>query len=154
MAHTSLTSLFSDIADAIRAKTGGSSSIVADDFPTAIAGINTSRYGETSAANSSDSSSISFTVSGEPTVFACVPVTDTGSNKTVSISSSTRIVTGVIKYGNNIYHGMQVGGGTSFALRISQVDTAYNNGTFTLTVNASNAGKFLNGVTYRLLYVY
>lgn len=39
MAHTSLTSLFSDTADAIRAKTGSSASIVADDFPTAIAAI-------------------------------------------------------------------------------------------------------------------
>ena len=37
LTHNSLTSLFGDIADAIRAKTGGSSQIVADDFPTAIA---------------------------------------------------------------------------------------------------------------------
>ena len=39
--HTSLASLFSDIADAIRAKTGDSAQIVADDFPTAIAAIPT-----------------------------------------------------------------------------------------------------------------
>lgn len=37
--HSTLTSLFSDIADAIRAKTGDNSTIVADAFPTAIAGI-------------------------------------------------------------------------------------------------------------------
>lgn len=37
--HTSLASLFGDIADAIRAKTGGSAQIIADDFPMAIAGI-------------------------------------------------------------------------------------------------------------------
>lgn len=37
--HTSLASLFGDIADAIRAKTGGAAQITADDFPTAIAGI-------------------------------------------------------------------------------------------------------------------
>ena len=37
--HTTLSSLFGDIADAIRAKTGGSSEIVADNFPSAIAGI-------------------------------------------------------------------------------------------------------------------
>lgn len=37
--HTTLTSLFNDIADAIRAKTGGTSDIVADNFPTAIASI-------------------------------------------------------------------------------------------------------------------
>ena len=39
--HSTLTSLFSDIADAIRAKTGSSATIVADDFPTAIANIPT-----------------------------------------------------------------------------------------------------------------
>lgn len=37
--HETLTSLFSDIADAIRAKTGDSGTIVADNFPTAIANI-------------------------------------------------------------------------------------------------------------------
>lgn len=39
--HTTLTSLFSDIADAIREKTGGSADIVADSFPTAISSIPT-----------------------------------------------------------------------------------------------------------------
>ena len=39
--HSTLTSLFSDIADAIRGKTGSSATIVADDFPTAIASIPT-----------------------------------------------------------------------------------------------------------------
>lgn len=37
--HTTLASLFTDIANAIRAKTGGSSQIVADNFPSAIASI-------------------------------------------------------------------------------------------------------------------
>lgn len=37
--HSTLTSLFDDIADAIRAKTGGTADIVADDFPSAIAAI-------------------------------------------------------------------------------------------------------------------
>lgn len=39
--HTTLASLFSDIAVAIRAKTGKTDKLVADDFPTAIAGITT-----------------------------------------------------------------------------------------------------------------
>lgn len=39
--HTNLTSLFSDIADAIRAKTGETGTIVADNFPSAISGIET-----------------------------------------------------------------------------------------------------------------
>lgn len=37
--HTTLSSLFTDIANAIRNKTGGSAQIVADDFPTEIANI-------------------------------------------------------------------------------------------------------------------
>lgn len=152
--HTSLASLFGDIADALRAKTGGSAQITADDFPTAIAAIPAARIGETTASNSSNVQTISFTVNGEPTVFACVPVTDTDANKTVSISSSARIVTGVIKYGNNTYHGMQVGGSTTFALRVNQVDTTYSNGTFTLSITAANGGQFRSGVMYRLLYVY
>jgi hypothetical protein len=40
--HLTLTSLFGDIADAIRAKTGSSADIVADDFPTAISAISQS----------------------------------------------------------------------------------------------------------------
>ena len=43
--HATLTSLFSDIADAIRGKTGSSATIVADDFPTAIANIPTGSSG-------------------------------------------------------------------------------------------------------------
>ena len=39
--HETLTSLFSDIADAIRAKTGGTADIAADTFPTAISAIPT-----------------------------------------------------------------------------------------------------------------
>ena len=39
--HTSLASLFTDIANAIRSKTGSSATIVADNFPTAISNIPT-----------------------------------------------------------------------------------------------------------------
>lgn len=39
--HTTLTSLFDDIADAIRGKNGDSGAIVADNFPTAIQSIRT-----------------------------------------------------------------------------------------------------------------
>lgn len=39
MAHTTLASLFTDIANAIRAKKGTSAAIVADDFPTEIANL-------------------------------------------------------------------------------------------------------------------
>ena len=41
MTHTNLRSLFTDIANAVRAKTGSSAPIVADAFPSAIADIPT-----------------------------------------------------------------------------------------------------------------
>ena len=44
--HTTLTSLFSDVANAIRTKTGSSSAIAADDFPEAIEAIETGGGGE------------------------------------------------------------------------------------------------------------
>ena len=54
LTHNSLTSLFSDIADAIRAKTGGSSQIVADDFPTAIASISGGGGGTVTITDTTD----------------------------------------------------------------------------------------------------
>lgn len=66
--HETLTSLFSDIADAIRAKTGSESDIVADDFPDAISAISggystLSTITGTSGSQSSGSGtlSVSFT---------------------------------------------------------------------------------------------
>ena len=45
--HSTLTSLFTDIADSIRSKTGDSAKIKADDFDTAIEAIQTGGGGET-----------------------------------------------------------------------------------------------------------
>ena len=47
--HETLTSLFTDIADSIRSKTGSTGSIVADNFPTAIDGITTLSAGSSDA---------------------------------------------------------------------------------------------------------
>lgn len=49
--HTTLASLFSDIADAIRAKTGGTATIAADNFDTAIASIPTDPSGSCTATD-------------------------------------------------------------------------------------------------------
>lgn len=62
--HTSLASLFSAIADAIRAKTGGSSQIVADDFPTAIAAIPSGGGGSAVIEELDVSASGTYTASG------------------------------------------------------------------------------------------
>ena len=66
--HSTLTSLFTDIANAIRAKTGSSATIVADNFPTAIGNImvgtglayETGTYAPTSDA-AANTVTISFT---------------------------------------------------------------------------------------------
>ena len=49
--HATLSALFTDVADAIRAKTGGSAAIVADDYPDAIAAIPTGGGGGSVPAN-------------------------------------------------------------------------------------------------------
>lgn len=60
--HDTLTSLFTDIADAIRSKTKGTAKIVADNFPAEIAAIAT---GVPAASGSfTASSSTSVTISG------------------------------------------------------------------------------------------
>lgn len=60
MAHTTLASLFTDIANAIRAKKGTTAQIVADNFPSEIASISGSSYtklGETTLTVSTTSTS-------------------------------------------------------------------------------------------------
>ena len=52
--HKTLTALFTAIADAIRAKTGQTTDIVADDFPEAIAEINTGLKVKSITTTSSD----------------------------------------------------------------------------------------------------
>lgn len=68
--HTSLTSLFDDIADAIRAKTGGTSNLVADAFPTAISGIPT---GITPTGTINISSNGTFDVTNYASALVAVP---------------------------------------------------------------------------------
>lgn len=62
-AHSSLVSLFTDIANAIRAKTGGAGEIIADSFPAAIAGIQ-------SGTDTSDATAASADVKAGKTFYA------------------------------------------------------------------------------------
>ena len=70
--HTSLASLFGDIADAIRAKTGGSGQIVADQFPQAISAITDGAVG-TATSTRTSTTVISFSVAGAPKAFFVYP---------------------------------------------------------------------------------
>lgn len=67
--HTTLTSLFTSIANAIRAKTGGSDPIVADNFPDAIAKISTGIDTSDATATAADllSGKTAYGVSGKIT---------------------------------------------------------------------------------------
>lgn len=64
--HTDLSSLFTDTADAIRAKTGGTDPIVADTFPEAITNITT---GYTYAGTPAHSSMFEQVVGWDKSVF-------------------------------------------------------------------------------------
>jgi hypothetical protein len=77
--HSTLTALFSDIADAIRSKTGGTASIAASAFPSAIAAIptgpvtsGTSSISVTGIYDISSYSSVSVNVSAQDLFYARV----------------------------------------------------------------------------------
>lgn len=71
--HSTLASLFSDIANAIRGKTGSSGSIVADVFPTAIANIPT---GITPSGTVTLNTNGTYDVTEKATAIVAIPVYD------------------------------------------------------------------------------
>ena len=62
--HSTLTSLFTDIADAIRGKTKGTAKIVADNFPEAIAAIPAEAKFASGTIKAASSYSKTLTISG------------------------------------------------------------------------------------------
>lgn len=149
MAHTSLTSLFSDIADAIRAKTGSSASIVADDFPTAIGNIPSLRIG-TATAYPTNGTTCSFTVLGEPLLFSCAPCSGTFSS-----TSSTKYPLSMVYDGTSIECASGHGSNSKFNCSYagSSSTFAYSDGTLTITMSGAKFWTTTNTL-YRLVYVY
>lgn len=142
MAHTSLTSLFSDIADAIRAKTGSSATIVADNFPAAIANISAGTVATaTQTISGSNSLTITFSVSGEPQAWA-IMLTTAGS------------VYGSGYYVAAQYDGITVNAWTKDGSFLnSGITSSYENGALTITAAQSNYKYWHNG-TWSLIYTY
>lgn len=150
--HTSLASLFSDIADAIRAKTGGSAQIAADDFPTAIAAI---PAGLTLAppltARRSGNLTISFTnLLAEPRFFVLYAPTQIQNTTSGNYRVVFVLFDGASTYGASVYYRSDQA--------TWQIQTTYtyswNNSAKTLTITSPTSRQFQNTFDYKLLYAY
>lgn len=109
----------------------------------------------TATVGSSNASSLAFTVSGNPKMFAVqLSLASSGSYLTNS-STSTYLVSSVIGDGSNVYTTAcrYNSSGTRAAREYYYTtgSTSYNNGTFTVT---AGTGSFAASQTYRLIYVY
>ena len=116
-------------------------------------GGGSSTVATTTVTPSSNATSISFTVEGEPKSFSVM----LGAQITLS---STRYVMGVQSDGTNTYgiYGYKSSGGGSSAYcyySASYFSYTYSNGTLTVKSNSStNGGYFRSGYAYRLIYEY
>lgn len=109
----------------------------------------------TATVGSSNASSLAFTVSGQPKMFAVqLSLSSSGSYLTNS-STSTYLVSSVIGDGSNVYTtAYRYNSSGTRAAREYYYTTgskSYNNGTFTV---AAGTGSFAANQTYRLIYVY
>lgn len=109
----------------------------------------------TATVGSSNASSLAFTVSGQPKMFAVqLSLSSSGSYLTNS-STSTYLVSSVIGDGTNVYTtACRYNSSGTRAAREYYYTTgskSYSNGTFTVT---AGTGYFAANQTYRLIYVY
>lgn len=109
----------------------------------------------TKTVGSSNASSLAFTVSGQPKMFAVqLSLASSGSYLTNS-STSTYLVSSVIGDGSNVYTtACRYNSSGTRAAREYYYTTgskSYSNGTFTVT---AGSGSFAANHTYRLIYVY
>ena len=142
--HTSLASLFTDIADAIRGKTGGSAQLVADDFPTAIAAIPSLRVATASKTLTSVATSISFTdLPGSPLLFYCFYAGNL-------VGTSVRVSS--VLYDGNSCQGYNNSNTTNGKINHSTAYYSYTYSNGTLTIRSSS--PYFNNVTYQLILIY
>ena len=153
--YTSLPAFLTDIADAIRSKTGGSSALAAGNMPTAIAGITTLRVGsQTITTSSSGIAGINFTdLPAEPVYFFCFG-TPSFSNDMAG-STSYRYITAVWFDGEHVYSHQCVRNGTNGFYTYFTTDTAtttYSNGTLNLHRGSATNTRFYSSLIYTLIY--
>ncbi len=146
--YTSLPAFLTDIADAIRSKTGGSSAIAAGNMPTAIRNISGMTVG-TATANRNSNVNIIFTgLNGQPKMF-CIFL-DSG---TAEIQA--RNIAVLCGYNDAIY-GVCATKDSEFVYCGTGYTKSYNNGSFSVTSSvATTYGTFRpTPAVYRLVYVY
>jgi len=101
---------------------------------------------------SSNSTSISFSVSGEPIMFAV----QISKNASYISGASTRYITSVICDGSTVYTtNIYKSGSSAREYNYSTSSFSYSGGTLKITsASSSTSGYFMSGTTYRLIYVY
>ena len=134
--HTTLDDLFSDIADAIRAKTGGSSIIIADDFPNTIEAIPTggglpAYLHHQTVTFAEDSRSVSIQTSD----FRFCVITCDGD---FGSETANTVFSGVIAYQNGAY----VAGASRLTIQTSSGGVSY----YTSNSGGGQAWTFADGV--------
>lgn len=103
----------------------------------------------TTTSPSSNSTSIAFTVSGQPKAFSVITTTQ------ISLAS-TRYVISVTSDGTNTYgtYGRYASSAGTVYVSSNHFTWTYSNGTLTVSSASSTYGYFKSGTTYRLIYVY
>lgn len=159
MAYTSLTDLFTAIADSIRAKRGTSTIISAQNFPSQINAIPTATIATKSVTPTSASTSISFSgLGGSPKVFAVIldqsTVVANSSTSSRKIAAAYKLGANGSQYAISFYHSSS--GARLSRSSSSTITSSYDSSTATFTITSSsstNPGQFLNA-TYTLIYAY
>lgn len=121
---------------------------------TASGGGATRTIATATATVSSNATSISFTVAGEPLAFSVK------SNTAFTMTSGYYIIMaiqydGTTTDGTYLYYKSGGGSGHATYYSSSYYSFTYNNGTLTVSSSSStNGGYFRSGSTYKLVYVY
>ena len=105
------------------------------------------------ATPSSNSTTLSFSVSGQPKMFAVQIV----KNASYISGASSRYITSAICSGNSVVYTTCIykSGSSAREYNYSTSTWSYSNGTLTITSAGSNtSGYFMSGTQYRLIYIY
>ncbi len=147
--YNSLSALFTAIANAIRSKTGGSSIIVANDFPSAIENITSLQVGTSETTITRDSKTIVFDVLGAPLYFGCYVLsgwnTTLTSKRVIDVFSNGDVISG---------HGIYYSNSKAYLTYYADLGTVtYSAQDQTLTIVATTP-LFQSDVVYKLIYFY